>query len=242
MDTLIILHGWQSSKEKWQKVKELLEAQSLKVLVPDLPGFKPENQLQKPWNLDDYVEWLKNILENSSSFSGPFFLLGHSFGGRVAIKFAVKYPEKLKGLILVSAAGIKKEKTFRDRVLLKAIKIARKLGVQEQASQTKGLWQIIRKVFYRYILRQTDYLKANPIQKEIMKSALEEDLKPLLDSITTPTLIVWGTKDKMTLLKDAYLMKEKIKNSYLETMDGIGHTPHLECPEILAQKIKRCLK
>ncbi|MDD4990522.1 MAG: alpha/beta hydrolase [Candidatus Pacebacteria bacterium] len=242
MDTLIILHGWQSSREKWQKTKELLETQSLKVVVPDLPGFKPENQLDKPWNLDNYVEWLNNFLENSNSFPEPFFLLGHSFGGRIAIKFAVKYPEKLKGLILVSSAGIKKEKTFRDKVLLKAVKFAKKLGVQEQASQTKGLWQIIRKVFYRYILRQTDYFKANSVQKEIMKNALEEDLKPLLNSITASTLIVWGKKDKMTLLKDAYLMKEKIKNSYLEIIDNIGHTPHLECPEILAQKIKNFIQ
>ncbi|MFH0739693.1 MAG: alpha/beta hydrolase [bacterium] len=238
MDSLIILHGWQSSKEKWQRVKELLETQSLKVVVPDLPGFKPENQLSKPWNLDNYVEWLNSILKNTDDFSGQVFLLGHSFGGRVAIKFAVKYPEKLKGLILVSAAGIKKEKTFRDKALLKIIKLAKKLGVQEGASQTRGLWQIIRKIFYRYVLRQTDYFKANPMQKEIMKSALEEDLKPLLNDIATTTLIIWGKKDRMTLLKDAYLMKEKIKNSQLEIIDNIGHTPHLECPEILAQKIK----
>ncbi len=242
MDTLIILHGWQSSKEKWQKTKELLENQSLKVVVPDLPGFKLENQLDKPWNLNDYVEWLNNILESSNNFPKSLFLLGHSFGGRIAIKFAAKYPEKLKGLILVSAAGIKKEKTFRDKVLLKIVKLAKKMGVQEQASQTKGLWQITRKIFYRYVLRQTDYFKANPVQKEIMKNALEEDLKPLLDSITIPALIIWGAKDKMTLSKDAYLMKEKIKNSRLEIMDDIGHTPHLECPEILAQKIKKFIQ
>jgi len=242
MDTLIILHGWQSSKEKWQKVKELTETQNLRVVALDLPGFKPENQLDKSWNLDNYVSWLKNVLENFSNSSEPFFILGHSFGGRIAIKFASKYPKKLKGLILVSAAGIKKEKTFRDKVLLKTIKLAKKLGVQEQASQTKGLWQIIRRVFYRYVLRQADYLKANPIQKEIMKSALKEDLKPLLADIVTPTLIVWGAKDKITLLKDAYLMKEKIKNSQLEIIDNIGHTPHFECPEILAKKIKNFIQ
>ncbi len=39
-DTIIILHGWGSSKEKWQEVKENLEKQGLKVIVPDLPGFK----------------------------------------------------------------------------------------------------------------------------------------------------------------------------------------------------------
>ncbi len=68
--------------------------------------------------------------------------------------------------------------------------------------------------------------------------ALEEDLKPLLGKISVPTLIIWGKKDKITLLKDASLMKEKIKNSQLQVLENIGHTPHLENPKLLAQKIK----
>jgi len=235
MATLIILHGWQSSKEKWQKVKELLEDPNLKVVALDLPGFKPENQLSKPWDLGDYVAWLENSL---TAYPEPVYLLGHSFGGRIAIKFADKNPEKLKGLILVAAAGIKKKKTIRDRVLLKIVKLAKKLGVQEQSSGAQGLEQLVRKIFYRYILRRTDYFKANPIQKEIMKSALEEDLTAFLPAIITTTLIVWGKKDTFTPIKDGYLMKEKIKNSWLEVFPKNGHSLHLQCPEKLAQKIK----
>ncbi|MEK7482470.1 MAG: alpha/beta hydrolase [Patescibacteria group bacterium] len=237
MDTLIILHGWQSSKEKWQRVKKFLETQSLKVVVPDLPGFKLENQLDKPWNLDNYVEWLSSILKNTNDFPGQVFLLGHSFGGRVAVKFAVKYPEKLKGLILVAAAGIKKKKTIWDRILLAVIKLTRKLGVEETTFE-KTPWHILRKLFYRYFLRKTDYLNATARQKEIMKSALEDDLKPLLETISTKTLIIWGKKDKATLLKDGRLMNDKIKNSRLEILENIGHTPHLENPALLSQKIK----
>jgi len=234
MAKLIILHGWQSSKEKWQKVKELLESPSLEAVALDLPGFKPDNQPDTAWGLDDYVKWLENSL---AGYNEKVYLLGHSFGGRIAIKFAVKNPQKLKGLILAGAAGIKKKKTPRDRILLKTIKLARKLGVREQTSQTKGLWQICRKVFYRYILRRTDYFKANPLQKEIMKKALEEDLKPLLAQIKTPTLIVWGKKDNFTPLKDGYLMNQMIENSRIEVFAGHGHSLHLECPEKLAEKI-----
>ncbi|MCX6789708.1 MAG: alpha/beta hydrolase [Candidatus Gribaldobacteria bacterium] len=235
MDTLIILHGWQSSKEKWQKVKELLEGPDLKVVALDLPGFKPENQLSRPWNLNDYVAWLENLL---TAYREPVYLLGHSFGGRIAIKLAAKNPEKLKGLILVAAAGIKRKKTIKDRFLLKIVRLAKKLGVQEQSSDSQGAKELARKIFYCYILRRTDYFKANPLQKEIMKNALEEDLTRLLPTINKNTLIIWGKKDTFTPIKNAYLMKEKIKNSRLEVLPKNGHSLHLQCPEELAQKIK----
>jgi len=235
MDTLIILHGWQSSQEKWQKVKELLESPILKVVVLDLPGFKPENQLPRPWNLDDYAAWLENLL---IAYPEPVYLLGHSFGGRIAIKLAAKNPSKLKGLILAAAAGIKRKKTIKDRILLKIVRLAKKLGVQEQFSDMRGFNQLARKIFYRYVLRRTDYFTANPMQKEIMKSALEEDLATLLPAISAPTLIIWGKKDSFTPIKDAYLMKEKIKNSRLEVLPQNGHSLHLQCPEKLAPAIK----
>ncbi|MDD5750057.1 MAG: alpha/beta hydrolase [Candidatus Pacebacteria bacterium] len=239
MAKLIILHGWQSSKEKWETVKDLLEEKGVDAFALDLPGFKPKNQPERAWGLDDYVKWLENVLGEGKE---KVYLLGHSFGGRIAIKFAAKNPEKLKGLVLVAAAGIKKEKTLRDRILLKAIKLARKLGVSEGTSQTNGLCQICKKIFYRYVLKRTDYYKANPLQKEIMKKALEEDLKPLLSGIKTPTLIVWGEKDAFTPVKDGRLMNEMIKNSRIEVFPGYGHSLHLECPEKLVEKIIGFLK
>ena len=89
MKTLIILHGWRSSKERWQNVKQNIESSGIKVIAPDIPGFKPETALREPWNLDNYVEWFKGFLAEQR-ISGQFFLLGHSFGGRILIKFSVK--------------------------------------------------------------------------------------------------------------------------------------------------------
>lgn len=233
MKTLIILHGWQSSKEKWQKVKENIESDEIEVIVPDIPGFKPETELQKSWNLDDYVEWLKDFSQDKEKF----FLLGHSFGGRVAIKFASIYPQKLFGLILVAAAGIKKEPSVPGKVLGWGTKMVRTLKIEEMP-QTRGFWQVFKKLFYRYILRKTDYLEASGFLKETIKNILEEDLTPLLKEIKVPVLILWGENDKITPVSDAKLMAEKIKDSNLEILENIGHTPHLENPELLTQKIK----
>ena len=227
MKTLIILHGWQSSKEKWQKVKENIEDEGIEVVIPDLPGFKPETELPKPWSLDDYVEWLNNFSQGREKF----FLLGHSFGGRIAIKFASKYPQKLYGLILVSAAGIKKEKPAISKIA----------PILRNFSFLPG-YNFFRRFFYCYILRKTDYLETSGALKETIKNILEEDLIPFLKEIRVPVLIIWGEKDKITPLSDAYLMRKEIKFSQLEILNGIGHTPHLENPELLAEKIKEFIK
>ncbi|MBZ9572744.1 alpha/beta hydrolase [Patescibacteria group bacterium] len=236
MKTLIILRGWQSSKGKWQEVKENIESDEIEVIIPDLPGFKPETELEKPWNLDDYTEWLKDFSQDREKF----FLLGHSFGGRVGIKFAVKYPQKLYGLVLVSAAGVKKEPRVSSKILGWGAKMVRTLKIEEMP-ETKGLWQIFRKLFYRYILRKTDYLEVSGFLKDTIKNILKEDLTPLLKEIKVPVLILWGEKDKITPLSDATLMKKEIKFSELQILKNIGHTPHLENPELLAQKVKEFL-
>ena len=224
MVTLVLLHGWQSSKERWQRVKEEIKKGGIKVIVPDLPGFKKETELKRPWGLDDYVEWVKRSFFINED---QFFLAGHSFGGRIAIKFAIKYPEKLSGLILVSAAGIKPK---RNPLVSIFVPIFKKL------SFLPG-YRFFRKIFYRFVLKKTDYVNLKGAMKETFKKVINEDLTPLLPKIKVPTLIIWGEKDKITPLSDAFLMKKEIKNSKLEILKDIGHAPHLENPKVLSQKI-----
>lgn len=241
MKTLIILHGWQSSGAKWQKVKEKIEEHNIRVFAPNIPGFKNSEELKKPWNLDDYINWffgyvIQLELEHPEIRDGGFYLLGHSFGGRMAIKIASKNIFKLQGLILVSAAGIKRNQTIHNEVMGLAAKLVKAFKVGDNTN-TKNIYNFLRIFFYRYIIRKTDYLNAKGALNETIKNILAEDLKEKLTDILEPTKIIWGNKDKITPLRDAYLMKEKIKNSNLDILDGIKHTPYIECPEKLAKSI-----
>lgn len=248
MKTLIILHGWQSSKEKWQKVKVIIEnahsagsgQAGIRVICPDIPGFKNETELKEPWNLDDFIKWFKDFvfsqeLENPEIKDG-FYLLGHSFGGRMTIKIASQSLFKLNGIILVSAAGVKRNSTaFKEAFGLGAKLIkAFKLGDHKL---TKNIYNFLRIFFYRYIIRKTDYLNAKGAMNETIRNILAEDLKEKLDKINISTKIIWGDKDNYTSVNDAYFINEKIKNSELEIFKGIGHMPYIECPEKLANSI-----
>ena len=231
MSTILILHGWGSCAKRWQKVKEILTEQGLKVIVPDLPGFGENPSPSQPWSVDDYMEWVKKF---SQGFS-PFFLLGHSFGARIAIKFAVKYPEKISGLILCGAPAIK------DKLNIKHITI-RALAKFSSKFSFFPFYQFFRKIFYKYILRKTDYLKTQGIMKETFKKVIAEDSLPYLCQIKTKTLIIWGEKDDYVSVKLAPIIKNKIPNSDLKIFPEIGHSPHIECPEKLCEIILDFLK
>ncbi len=230
MSTILILHGWGSCGENWANVKELLESQGNKVLSPDLPGFGQSPIPARIWNIDNYVDWVKDFAEKNNL--GQFFLLGHSFGGSIGIKFAVKYPEKLKGLILVSASRITKRKSVKNFLFFVITKIGKLFFRQE----------IFKRIIYK-LAGSGDYLLARGgLMRETMKKVISEDLKPYLSKINVKTLIIWGEKDKVTPVADAYLIKKEIKDSVLEVIPNIGHRVRLEAPEILVEKVKEFIE
>lgn len=222
----LILHGWNGSSESWRKVIEIL-SKDFFVVCPDFPGFGRSQFPSSVWNLDNFVFWLKNFVEKLNLEN--FFLLGHSFGGRVAIKFSILYPEKVKKLILVSSAGIKPRPDFKTKIIFQLAKIGNAIFSPKPLARFK---EKMRNLFY-FLLRIKDYAKTRGIIRETLKKIIEEDLLPLLSQINQETILIWGEKDKLVPIKYAQIFKEKIKNAKLNLLPKVGHSPHLECPEKL---------
>lgn len=225
---ILILHGWGSSSDSWIRVQEILVSKGYKVIIPDFPGFGKSKTPLNAWGVDDYVNWLNSFL--LSQKLEKFFLIGHSFGGRVAIKFVVKYPEKVESLILCGSAGIKPEPGLKTRIIFLLSKFGNAFFTPKPLLRFKDG---AKNIFYSF-LRNRDYVKANRIMRETIKKVLEEDLLQELSKIKTKTLILWGKLDKMVPVKYSYIFKEKIQNSVLEILPESGHSPHLEEPEKLA--------
>lgn len=234
---VLILHGWGGSSVSWLLVQKILTEKGFKVIIPDFPGFGKSTTPQKPWTVDDYVRWFKDFIEEMK-IREPFFLLGHSFGGRVAIKFAVDYQEKIKSLILCSSAGIKPDKNFKIKMFYFFGRVGDYLFSKGPFLKFKDR---ARDAFYQ-IIRQKDYLKVKGTMRETIKKILAEDLFGYLAQIKTETLILWGKTDKIVPVKYAYLMKEKISNSKLIILPKIGHSPHLETPEKFTKEILQFIK
>jgi len=225
---LLILHGWGGCSDSWKGVIEILEG-TFNTVSPDLPGFGKSDFPPFPWSLRDYANWVLNFAQELKLDN--FYLLGHSFGGRVALKFSILHSEKIKKLILVNSAGIKPKLTLKQKILLQVAKSGKIIFSKKILNKFK---EQASNIFYK-IFRIKDWAKAKGTMRETMRKILSEDLLPELSKIKTETLIIWGKEDKLIPLKEAFLFKEKIKNSKLEIIPGIGHNPHLEYPEKLSE-------
>jgi len=227
----LILHGWGRGQISWIEIQDKL-SKHFQVIILDLPGFGKSDLPPVGWSVQDYFQFISDFTQKMGI--NNFYLLGHSFGGSIAIKLAVESPEKIRKLILVDSAGRRPQKSFSKKILFPTFKIFKIF------SFLPG-YKILRKYFYKFILRSTDYLKVTGVMKETFKKVIAEDLSYLWRKINLPVLIIWGRKDKMTPLRDAYLMKANIKDSVLKIFD-CGHCPHHEEPDLLIKTILNFIK
>ena len=237
-----------------------------KILIPDLPSFGKSDEPRENWNLDDYVEFVDEFIKKTNRKGGfelvkdilkekletrtgrrhidvspsDLCLIGHSFGGRIAIKYAAKSPEKIGKLILTGAAGIKRELTVKQKTLFVAAKTGKMIFSLPIINHfQKPAYKIFSKIARS---RKKDYYNASSRMKEIMKNILAEDLTDYLGKIKTPTLLVWGREDKTTPLADGEMMNEKIKDSKLKVVDGANHSLPYQKAEEFGEIIKEFIK
>ena len=240
---ILILHGWGGSSASWVAVQQHLVQKGYKVIIPDLPGFGKSVTSENPWGVGEYMVWLDKFLEElkiakKELDDNPFFLVGHSFGGRISVKFVHNFPEKVKALILCDSAGIKPKRDLNTRFIFLLVRIGNALFTPRHMQRFKdGL----KNLFY-ILIRNKDYVKAEGNMRETIKKVLSEDLLPELPGIKKNTLIVWGEKDKMVPLEYAYIFKEKIQGSDLIVLPKVGHSPHLETPSQLSEIISNFFK
>ena len=221
---LLILHGWGSRSDNWQRVGELLAEKGIKVIIPDLPGFGKSDRSKKVWSLDDYCDFVQEFIKNLGL--EKFSLLGHSFGGSLSIKLSLRFPEKIDRLYLVSAACFRR-KSIKKRILFVIAKIFKIFS----------FIPFLRKAFYKFIVRKSDYSYTDGIMREIYLKVIKQDLSDILEKIKVPTNIIWGEKDNITPLKQARIVNQKIKNSKLIVIPGADHDINTKYPEKLAKAI-----
>ena len=255
---LICLHGWGGSKESFTELREALKNADLEILTPDLPGFGLEPEPDRPWTTDDYADWVVGWLRQQMKVESgkwktdrPIFLLGHSHGGRIAIKLAARLnPEMIKPpfdfaqgrratipinhLFLCASAGIRHPRHFKRIIGLTLAKT----GKFFLSIPFLNLLQPLGKKFLYKLVRVHDYEKASPVMRDTMIKVSTEDLTPLLSSITVPTDIFWGLEDRMTPIADGRLMKTKIAKSTITVFPGVRHNVHREKAGEIARRIR----
>ena len=175
--------------------------------------------------MNNYMHWLIALMDEMQITKAD--VLGHSFGGRVAIKLATSFPARVNRLVLIDSAGIRqKVRPSIGRFLIKAIRPLESILSEKN-------YKKLRLKFYD-LIGATDYLKSGKLKGTFQK-IVTEDLEPLLQNIQQKSLLIWGEKDKATPLGDAKIMHAQIPNSQLIIIPKTGHYPFLEQKELVVK-------
>ena len=209
---MIILHGWTKTIDKWGPFLNELTKKGISVNLPKIPGLT--KKIDKVWDLQDYVNWLKNIVDKEKN---KVILMGHSNGGRIALAFANQYPERVEKLILIDSAGVYHNE-LPHRIKIFVFKAIAKIGKKITSSKT------LENLLYK-LAREWDYKKSDPIVKQTIINLLNSNQNLNISQISIPTLIIWGANDKTTPLSDGIMINKIIKNSRLEIISGAKHSP-----------------
>lgn len=202
---IIFLHGWGQSKETFYNIANQLL--NYKCYLIDLIGFGNSTEPYTPFDLNDYVLFLNQFISDLN-IQNPI-IIGHSFGGRIAVKYA-STNNNIKSLILINSAGLRKKSVKRSLLTLK-YKIKKKYY-----KLTKNI------IKYNQLINTSgskDYQSSSIIMKQTLSKIVKEDLTKNLKQINTKTLIIWGINDTITPYKDAVKMYKYIENSILKAYE-----------------------
>ena len=185
---IILLHGWGQNIEMMKPIGDKLQ-ENYRITIIDFPGFGNSKEPKEAWNIADYSNLLHELTEKLQ-IKDPI-LIGHSFGGRVAIKYASLYP--VSKLILLASPCVRIKDKKRDRKT-KVLKTLKKLpGMKFIAEKAKNF------------IGSRDYKKASPLMKKVLVNTVNEDLTENAKKIKVPTLLIWGDQDEEATLEEGMI-------------------------------------
>ncbi len=223
--TLVLLHGLGASAERWLQTIPIL-AQHYRLIIPDIIGFGYSDKPLVEYTLPFFVEFLRNFLKKLNI--EKIILVGSSFGGLLAIEYALKV-NKIEGLILVSPAGFSKRPTPEFKSYITAALYPTHENVSHAFNDFSFDPKKVSEKSNREFINRMNYPNAkHAFMSTVFGIKNNPELKDRISKITVPTLLIWGRHDK--ILPVYYSRKCKIPNIKTVILDHCGHTPHVEKP------------
>ena len=229
---LLFIHGLGSSADRWLNIPDALSANFHSVVI-DLPGF---GKSDKPATMDYTIENFKNIVSNFvddiAINDGKTSIVGHSLGGYIAAEVAMENKDKVQRLVLIDSSGMLRKPTpLLDEYLEAAMNPehdnVRKAFEKMVADPARIPSSLVTSFIKRMNLPNAKYAFKSTLQHSANTQLNLENLS-LLSKV--PTLIIWGTEDKVIPLEHSKLFREFVKNSKVKIIPDSGHAPFAEKP------------
>ena len=224
---VLALHGWRRDRGDFTTLFD--PGSGLAGIALDLPGFGATPPPPQPWGAADYAEAIFPVLEE---FPGPPVVIGHSFGGRVAVALAAAHPDAVGALVLTGVPLVQTGASTRRRPPAR-FRLAR-------AAHARGFLGEARMEALRQRYGSPDYRHASGVMRQVLVRSVNETYEAELGRIACPVEMVWGDDDAETPLAVAKAAAGLLRQAdsvavNLTVCPGAGHMTPLSVPEVLRQ-------
>ncbi len=245
---VLFIHGLLGSHRNWAHLVDTLDT-GHRVVAPDLIGHGASAKPMGDYSLGSHAATLRDLLDHLGV--DRVTLVGHSLGGGIAMQFCYLFPQRVERLVLVSSGGLGRSVSpllrsatlpgadwvlalaasgwVRDRAQAVGGTL-RRLGLRPSADLTEG-WQGFTSLG-EADTRRAFLATTRSVIDPGGQTVTAHDHLPM--AIHIPTLVVWGTQDRMIPAWHATTAQQAIAGSRVELFEGAGHFPHLEQPERFA--------
>jgi pimeloyl-ACP methyl ester carboxylesterase len=229
--TVLALHGWQRTHLDFVPVIEAASTRAggpLAAVGIDLPGFGATPPPPEPWGSEEYAHHLLPLFEEPGVLADRIVLVGHSFGGRVALHLAPLVAGRIERVVL-TAVPLLDRQGRRSRPAL-GYRVARTL-------HRVGLVGEERMEALRQRYGSLDYRTAQGVMRAVFVKLLSERYADQMAAIDCPVDLVWGDTDTDVPLEVAERALPLFTSARLVTLPGVGHLTPTEAPGALADVI-----
>jgi pimeloyl-ACP methyl ester carboxylesterase len=242
---LLFIHGLTGSQGNWAHLVDALNCDH-RVLAPDLFGHGASAKVIGDYSLGAHAATLRDLLDLLGV--DTVTLIGHSFGGGIAMQFTYLFPERVRRLVLVDSGGLGRDVSplLRAATLPGAELVLPVIASGWVRARVEGLGRILAKGGWRASTEMTEIWRGfTSLSDAETRRAFLATTRGVIDAggqtvtahdhlptaIQIPTLVIWGTKDRMIPAWHATSAQQAITGCRVELFVGAGHFPHLEEPE-----------
>jgi len=236
-EPLVVVHGGGGGAGEWlQSMTELCN--HYRIYIPDLPGFGRSQSMDGNYGISEFVEFLEDF--TCSLELKCFHLVGHSIGGGIALRYAVKFPHRIGKLVLVSSMSVGREIALWIE-LLSACVVCRSLARVAVVILEVVKWLV------NTIYSPTQFESPLPRAAVVLGAAmtrLREQATTLVNQfsgLSIPTLLVWGSNDAIVPVSNARAAARLIPGCRLHVFDNGGHSVHKKRGEEFARLLTNFL-
>ena len=229
---VVLLHGYPLNRQIWAAQLPVL-SETCRAVALDLPGYGNATGLPVPDTLSGFAEAVRASI--AARFPGPVVIIGHSFGGYIALELMRNHPEIIDGLVLTNTRSEADSPEAREKRMATVRRVEDPAQGLDVEGTAQGLVAPATWAAQGPIARTVREIVASAPRSAVIGSlkamAGRPDLTPVLERIRVPTLVVWGEEDQLIPPPQTRAMVARIPSSRGEGIRAAGHLPCLETPE-----------